>query len=81
MGIDGMTLDGPLAIHVAALDVSVVAMFDDNTRVVVHPEVDTLVVDTEGRRVMLTARAAFPLGRGKRRLRALRVEPRRGGSG
>ncbi|HHH26860.1 MAG TPA: DUF2169 domain-containing protein, partial [Polyangiaceae bacterium] len=80
LGIDGMTLEGPLAITVAPLHVAVVAMFDDDTRDVVQPEVDTLVVDTEGRRVMLTARAAFPLGRGKRRLRALRVEPRQGGS-
>ncbi len=80
VGVDGMTVEGPLAITVAPLKVAVVAMFDDDTREVVHPEVDTLVVDVEGRRVMLTARAAFPLGRGKRRLRALRVEPRPRGS-
>ena len=80
VGVDGMSVEGPLAVTVAPLEVTITGLFDDGAKQVVSPEVDTLVLDTEGLRAMLSARAAFALGRGKRRLRALRVEPRGGGA-
>jgi hypothetical protein len=73
-----MNVEGPLAVTVAPLDVTITGVFDDGSRQDVVPAVDTLIIDTDGLRVMLAARASFPLGRGKRRLRALRVEPRGG---
>jgi hypothetical protein len=78
VGVDGMNVEGPLAVTVAPLDVTITGVFDDGSRQDVVPAVDTLIIDTDGLRVMLAARASFPLGRGKRRLRALRVEPRGG---
>lgn len=74
LGVDGMTPEGPLPLTVPALAVRIVALFDDGSREEVTPGVDTAVIDTEARRTMLSCRAVFPRGRGRRRLRALRVE-------
>ncbi len=74
IGIEGMTRDGALAFTIPELAISVAGSYDDGTRQLRQPPIDTLVVDTENRLAELTCRAVFPLGRGKRRLRALRVE-------
>ncbi len=78
VGVDGMTIEGPLAITVAPLEVTITGLFDDGSQQQVQPPIDTMVIEPDESRVMLSARAAFALGRGKRRLQALRVEPRRG---
>ncbi len=74
LGIQGMTEDGDLAFALPALDVRVLGLFDDGTRDELRPAVDTVVVDTDGRLVQVSARAAFTVGRGVKRLRAMRVE-------
>ncbi|MEZ4439196.1 MAG: DUF2169 domain-containing protein [Polyangiaceae bacterium] len=73
-GVDGMSLDGPIAAQVPDLGVTVTGLFDDGS---VRPEplvLDTLVIDTEGARFAVSGRVAFPVGRGPGRLRAIRVE-------
>jgi len=74
IGIEGMTRDGALTFTVPDLAISVAGSYDDGSRQLLQPPIDTLLVDTENRLAELTCRAVFPLGRGRRRLRALRVE-------
>ncbi len=74
VGIDGMSVEGPIATSMPRLEARVTAIFDDNTTSSLHPLPDTLVVAVEERRLELSCRATFPVGRGHRRLRALRVE-------
>jgi hypothetical protein len=71
--IEGMTLGGPLAFSLPRWGVTVTGFFDAGDKVEVQPTIDTLVVDADARTFEVTGRAAFALGRGRRRLAAVRV--------
>ncbi|MEM6788893.1 MAG: DUF2169 domain-containing protein [Myxococcota bacterium] len=77
--VEGMTEAAPVRATVPALDAVVEATFDDGARENVGIEIDTMVIDLELEafpepRIIVVGRAAFPRGRGQRRLLALRVE-------
>ena len=55
------------------MPLSITGCFDDGERAEQQPGLDTLVIDADAETFEVTCRAAFPLGRGKRRLRAVRV--------
>ena len=73
VGVDGMSVDGPIAFAVPDLRVQVTGQFE-HRREARQPPLDTLVVDTDAGTVELSCRATFALGRGGTRLHAIRVE-------
>ncbi|MEJ7732191.1 MAG: DUF2169 domain-containing protein [Polyangiaceae bacterium] len=73
LGIAGMSLEA-LAFTLPALPVSVIARSDVGGRRVVRPLIDTVLVDTNARRLEVTVRASFPVGRGRDVLRELVVD-------
>ena len=74
VAVEGMTHDGPLVASVPDVVINAVAHFDDGTVTRSRAPMDTMVIDTEAGAFELTCRAVFALGRGNKRLRALRVE-------
>ena len=63
----------PLAFSLPRWSVTATGFFDDATKEVVQVVMDTLVVDADAKTFEVTGRAAFLLGRGIRRLTAVRV--------
>jgi hypothetical protein len=70
----GMTLDGLWKIELPAMPVSLHGRYHDGRVVTVRPVVDTVLVEPLEDEVQLTLRHAFPMGRGKRALREIRVD-------
>jgi hypothetical protein len=74
VGVIGMHEDGVVQLEVPLFVPQVHARFDDGSAEEVRAPIDLLLLEPNDKRFELTARAAFPLGRGKRKLRELRVE-------
>jgi hypothetical protein len=74
IAIMGMTLDGPWTFELPELPVNLHATTDEGRVLTAHPAIDTVLVDTNARRVELTARHIFSRGRGKTLLREIRVD-------
>lgn len=69
----GMSLE-PLAFQIPSLPIAVRARYDTGEREVARPSIDTALIQPEPGRVELTARASFPIGRGRRVLREVLVQ-------
>jgi len=74
--VEGMTLGTPIAFALPELSVRATARFDDAAIDVIDAPFDTLLIDADARVAELTCRVVVALGRGKRRLRELRMESR-----
>lgn len=74
ISIAGMTPEGVLSFRIPDLKVMIRARSDVSGRVEVRPPIDTIFVQPGERRVEIMLRKAFPLGRGKDKLRELRVD-------
>jgi hypothetical protein len=70
IAVVGMSLD-PFVFALPAFPVEVRARFDTGERASVRPAIDTVIVLPGERRVEIVARAAFPVGRGRRILREI----------
>ena len=74
IAIMGMTLDPPLRFELADLKVAIRARSDESRAQTVRPVIDTVIVEPTTRRVELTMRHAFRVGRGRDVLRELVVD-------
>lgn len=74
VSVAGMSAGQPLAFAIPAVPVTVSASYDDGSQKEHRPPLDTLVIEPRERRFELTCRVVLPLGRGERRLSAVRVE-------
>ncbi|MEO7332084.1 MAG: DUF2169 domain-containing protein [Minicystis sp.] len=72
IGVHGMSLD-TLVFALPAFPLLAVARYDSGERELSRPQIDTVWIAPELRRVELTARAVFRIGRAKRALRELVV--------
>ena len=74
IAILGMHEDGLWQIELPAVPLRISARLHDGRRIDVRPRIDTVLIEPSKDEVRLTLRHAFPVGRGKSLLRALRVD-------
>jgi hypothetical protein len=72
IAIQGMSLD-PFVLALPRLPVVASGRYDTGERASIRPPIDTVIIQPEARRVQIVARAAFPMGRGRRVLREVVV--------
>ncbi len=74
VSIVGMTTSGALSFSIPALNVLLRARSDVSGRLEVRPPIDTILIEPGERRIELVVRKAFPQGRGKDKLREIRID-------
>lgn len=74
IAILGMTTRGPLSFALPELGVVIHARSDVSGEIAVRPPIDLVLIEPEAGVVEIAMRAAFPQGRGKDKLREIRVE-------
>ncbi len=73
VSVAGMSL-APMSFALPRLSVVVRARFDKAGHAAVEPAIDTVLVEPGSRRVEITGRATFPVGRGRDALREMRID-------
>jgi hypothetical protein len=74
IAIMGMTEGAPLQLEIPRLSIVLYGRYEDGRVVEARPPIDTALIEPLDRRLELTLRHAFPMGRGKRLLREVRVD-------
>ncbi|MEO7331753.1 MAG: DUF2169 domain-containing protein [Minicystis sp.] len=72
--VHGMSASGQLVFTLPALGVLLTARFDGRGSVELRPTIDLVLVEPGEGKVSLVMRGAFPLGRGREKLREIRAE-------
>lgn len=70
----GMTEEGLLRFSIPAFALRVRAHFDGRSPLEVRPAIDTVLIEPSAARIEISARASFPVGRGREVLREVRVD-------